>query len=131
MILPLPFHIIHQVLSAPHHTHPLVKELLFSTTQTVIPCHHPTNLNRSPYGVCLVHAKNNIMIPYTGGNREHKHDLNDKSDKLAGAFNKNPPIAIPGYSICLLHDGSTITTKLQAIMSMALHRKGFICYRGY
>jgi hypothetical protein len=121
MILPLPFHTIHQVLSAPHHTHPLVKELLFSTTQTVVPCHHPTNLNRLPYGVCLVHDKNNIMIPYTGGNREHKHDLNDKADKLAGVFNKNPPIAfkqhklpclIPGYSICLLHDGSTITTKL-------------------
>ncbi len=45
---------------------------------------------------------------YTGDNREQKHDLKDILDKLAGIFNKNPPISLkqsslpcslPGYAI--------------------------------
>jgi hypothetical protein len=74
---------------------------------------------------------------YTGDNREHKHDLNDMADQLAGKFNKNPPrvlkqqslpCSLPGYSIRLIHDGSTITTRLYSTMSVALHRRGFITY---
>ena len=74
---------------------------------------------------------------YTGEHREYKHDLNNTVDKIAGAFNKNPPrplrqrqlpCLIPGYSIRLLHDGSTITTNLYSTMSIALHRTSFITY---
>jgi hypothetical protein len=74
---------------------------------------------------------------YTGDNREHKHDLNDMADQLAGKFYKNPhatlrqkatPCSIQGYAIHLLHDGSTITTRLYSTMSIALHRRGLITY---
>ena len=74
---------------------------------------------------------------YTGDNREHKHDLNDMADQLAGKFNKNPPAtlrqntlpcSIKGYAIRLLYDGSTITNKLYSTMSIALHRQGLITY---
>ncbi len=74
---------------------------------------------------------------YTGEYREYKHDLNDKVDKLAGTFNKNPPTilkqrklpsTLPGYSIRLLHEGSHITNKLYSTMSIALHRRRFISY---
>ncbi len=73
---------------------------------------------------------------YTGDNREYTHDLNNTVDKLAGAFNKSPPrlrhrklpCSIPGYSIRLLNNGSTISTKLYSTMSIALHRTSYIVY---
>jgi ribonuclease HI len=71
---------------------------------------------------------------YNGECREHKHDLNERADKLAANFNANPPIALkqmkqpcplPGYAIRLLYDVSTITNKLYRTMSKALHGKIF------
>jgi hypothetical protein len=74
---------------------------------------------------------------YTGDYREHKHDLNDRADKLATKFNANPPAILkqkkmpcplPGYAIRLIHDGSTITNKLYKIMSRALHESKLISF---
>ena len=74
---------------------------------------------------------------YTGDFREHKHNLNDKADKLAATFNKHPhpsyvqktmPCSLPNYAIRLIHDGSTITTKLYHTMSVALHRNNLVTY---
>jgi hypothetical protein len=72
---------------------------------------------------------------YTGDYREYKHDLNDKVDHLAGAFNKHPdpaftprrmPCPLPGYAIRLIHKDSPVTTNLYKVMASELHRKGFI-----
>ncbi len=74
---------------------------------------------------------------YKGDYREHKHDLNDKANALATAFNANPPptlkpikmpCTIPGYAIRLVHDGSAITNKLYSTLSNALHTPNFISY---
>ncbi len=38
------------------------------------------------------------------------------------------PYSLPGYAICLLHNGSTINTKLYTTTSIALHCWHFIKY---
>ncbi len=74
---------------------------------------------------------------YVGSYHEYKQDLNDGVDRLATQFNKHPteihkqqriPCPFPNYTIWLLYDRSTITTKLYHILSMALHQKDLISY---
>ncbi len=63
--------------------------------------------------------------------------LIDKADRLAANFNKHThpsyvqktiPCSLPNYAIRLIHDGSTIMTKLYHTMSVALHRNNLVTY---
>lgn len=49
-----------------------------------------------------------------------KHNLNDIADDLAGSGN-NPPILHPLYEAELVHNNSTVTSKLQQIVTAAIH----------
>jgi hypothetical protein len=57
---------------------------------------------------------------YTGPRRTLKHNLNDIADDLAGSGN-NPPILHPFYEAELVHNNLIVTSKLQQIVTAAIH----------
>jgi hypothetical protein len=67
---------------------------------------------------------------YNGKQREFQHDLNDKTDALAMAYQQQQqapfhtrrlPYAPPNYSVRLLHNNTVITSKLYPTLVASLH----------
>jgi hypothetical protein len=69
---------------------------------------------------------------YTGPQREYKHVLNHRVDRLATRFQQRQshrfttlrkPLAPPDFRICLLMDNSVITSKYYTKLATAMHNK--------